>query len=318
MIFGKNNLIWFNGEIVRADELHLGIGTHGLHYGTGVFEGIRSYATDQGAALFRLPEHLRRLYASANVYGMKIKFSEAELIEACCQVVTLNELTNCYLRPLVFLGDESLGIKANPEVKVAVMAFEWTTNPKGQREGIRTTISPYTKFNSSMMPTTAKACGQYINSRLALREAEARGYDEAILLNTEGNLAEGSVENIFLVKDGTLFTNDAASSILMGITRASIIDLAGDRGIPVVVQSLSIEELKNADEAFFTGTAIEILPIREVDKVMISNGEPGKITRQLQENFTATVTGKNVARAQWLMRGDRWSVVGERISVGSR
>ena len=300
MIFGKNNLVWYNGEIVRADELSIGIGTHGLHYGTGVFEGIRSYATNHGTAIFRLPEHLNRLYDSANIYGMKIKFSEAELTEACRQVVELNELTNCYIRPIVFLGDESLGIKANPEVKVAVMAFEWKTNPKGQSEGIRATISKYTKFNSSMMPTTAKASGQYINSRLALREAEARGFDEAILLNTEGNLAEGSVENIFLVKDGTLYTNDAESSILMGITRASVIDLAHDLKIPVVIKPLSVDELKNADETFFTGTAIEIIPIREVDEAMIGDGKIGEFTKQLESLFYATTKGQNPLRKSWL------------------
>ena len=300
MIFGKNNLVWYNGEIVRADELSVGIGTHGLHYGTGVFEGIRSYATDHGPAIFRLPEHLQRLYDSANIYGMKIKFSEAELTDACRQVVALNELTNCYIRPIVFLGDESLGIKANPEVKVAVMAFEWNTNPKGQSEGIRATISKYTKFNSSMMPTTAKASGQYINSRLALREAAARGFDEAILLNTEGNIAEGSVENIFIVKSDALFTNDAESSILMGVTRASVIDLARDLKIPVVVKSLTVAELKNADEAFFTGTAVEIIPIREVDEKVISHGKAGTLTKKLQSLFNATTKGQNPLRESWL------------------
>ena len=300
MIFGKNNLVWYNGKVVRADELSVGIGTHGLHYGTGVFEGIRSYATDHGVAIFRLPEHLQRLCDSAHVYGMNINFSEDELIEACRQVVALNELTNCYLRPLVFLGDDSLGIKANPEVNVAVMAFEWSTNPKGQSEGIRATISSYTKFNSSMIPTTAKASGQYINSRLALREATARGFDEAILLNTEGNIAEGSVENIFIVKDGTLYTNDAESSILMGITRASVIDLARDLGIPVIIKSLTVAGLKNADEVFFTGTAVEVIPVREVDETMIGNGEIGVLTKQLQSLFNQTTKGQNSLRQSWL------------------
>lgn len=308
MSFGENQRVWLNGRLMEGRAAGVGIGSHGLHYGTGVFEGIRCYETSQGPVLFRMERHLDRFQASASAYGMDIRYSRDELAGAIRQVVTGNGLKNCYIRPICFLGDETLGVGGNPGANVAILAWEWNSprGPEAAEKGVRVTVSPWVKFHSSMMPTTAKACGQYINSRLAIQDAVARGYEEALLLNGDGTIAEGAVENLFLVKGGRLCTNDEKSCILPGITRASILDLALELGIPVKIGALRIPDLVSADEAFFTGTAVEILPIRELDGTPIGQdsrgdrGGRGPITKALQDAFAAAVSGRLATRRGWL------------------
>ena len=300
MGFNYNAKIWFNGKLVTYREAEIGIGSHGLHYGTGVFEGIRCYETSRGSAIFRLKPHLERLFASAAVYDFPIGFSLEELMEGVKQVVQANDLKTCYIRPICFLGDETLGVHGKPKLQVAIMAWSWL-NPQGtSADGVRVTVSPWQKFHHRMMPTTAKACGQYVNSVLAVREAASRGFDAAVLLNAEGNLAEGAVENLFLVKNGTLITNDQHSSILLGITRASILDLAKDFNIPTEIRIMTLADFQSADEAFFTGTAVEISPIRELDGKIIGLGKPGPITLRLRKAFREVTSGQYPSRLDWI------------------
>lgn len=302
MSFGDNRKLWFNGRMVDWQAGRIGVASHGLHYGTGVFEGIRCYETPSGPAIFRLDRHLDRLAASAAAYGMELGYSRGDLEEAVGLAVRSNGLKSCYIRPIAFLGDETLGVSGAPSVNVAVLAWSWHSprGPEAAVKGVRATVSPWVKFHSSMMPATAKACGQYINSRLAIREALARGYDEALLLNADGTLAEGAVENVFLIKDGTLLTNDEKSNILPGITRASILELAADLGIPARIGAFRVEDVKGADEAFFTGTAVEILPIRELDGTPIAGGGRGPLTERLQRAFADATAGRLPARRDWL------------------
>lgn len=294
--------VWLNGQVVDRQDAAVGIGSHALHYGTGVFEGIRCYETAEGPAVFRLDAHLDRLFASAAVYRMVIPFSREELARGVRQVLRANGLLSGYIRPLVFLGDESLGVNASPSVNVAILAWAWSA-PRGAEaamKGVRITVSPWQKISGTMIPSTAKACGQYVGSRLAVQEAASRGYDEALLLNPDGTIAEGAVENFFLIKDGVLRTNDEKSNILLGITRASILDLARDAGIPVAISTLRLPDLFSADETFFTGTAVEVLPIREVDGANLGGGGRGPVTARLQDAFADTVRGRNPARKAWL------------------
>jgi branched-chain amino acid aminotransferase len=302
MSFGANSHVWFNGHLAEWQATTVGIATHALHYGTGVFEGIRSYDTPEGPAIFRLDEHLDRLYASAAIYGMDIGFPKGELRDAVRAVVRTNGLKDCYIRPLVFLGDETLGVSGKPSVHTAVLAWEWKSarGPEAATRGVRATVSPWVKFHRSMIPAAAKASGQYVNSRLAVQEALARGFDEALLLNADGTIAEGAVENIFLVRDGAVITNDETSNILPGITRASILDLARDLGLPVHVRALRVPDLLAAQEAFFTGTAIEVLPMRELDGKAVGGGVRGPITEKLQQAFADAVRGRAAARREWL------------------
>src|SRR5262244_336959 len=252
-----------NGQVVRWQAATLHVSSHALHYGSGVFEGIRCYETAQGPALFRLWDHLDRLYASAAVYELKIPYSREQLAEAVCEIVRRNGFTNCYVRPICFLGSSSLGVHPrNCPLETALLAWPWEAylGAEGLERGVRITVSPWQKFHSRMMPTTAKACGQYLNSMLAVRDAVARGFDEAILLDKDGCIAEGSGENLFLVVDGKVVTNDERHSILLGITRDAVIRIAADVGYEVIVRAIRLEEMLKADEAFFTGTAAEVTP----------------------------------------------------------
>lgn len=294
--------IWLNGRLTEADEARVSVATHGLHYGTGVFEGTRSYMTGRGPAIFRLGDHMERWFASARVYGMEIPYSLEELIEATHEVVERNGFGDCYLRHISYYDSGSLGIRAKNPLGAAILAWPWSNQhgDKGLKHGVRATVSPWRKFSSSMMPTTAKASGQYLNSRLAVDEAANRGFDEAILLNVEGDLAEASVANIFLVRDGRLITNDQRSSILMGITRDTILELAYDRRIPTEVRRMSVDELFTADEIFLTGTASEVVPVREVDGVGIGNGGRGEMTAELQAAYFAATHGLDLRREDWL------------------
>jgi len=312
MSFQDVKWIWKNGEVVPWADATVHVSAHALHYGSGVFEGIRCYETDLGPALFRLSEHLERFYASAEVYGLPIPHSAEELTAAICDLINVNELKSCYVRPICYFGSASLGVHpAKCPVETAIMVWPWGAylGAEGLEKGIRVTVSPWRKFHSSMMPTTAKACGQYLNSILAVRDAFARGFDEALLLDMDGRLAEGSGENLFVIKDGKIVTNRAADSILMGITRDSVIEIARDLGFTLETKSLELEDLLAADEAFFTGTAAEVTPIREVDDTVIGAGKCGSITAEIQSAFFDAVNGRSPQFQKWL------HVVGDRAAV---
>ncbi len=303
MSFENIKWIWKNGEIIPWADATVHVSAHGLHYGSGVFEGIRCYETESGPALFRLEEHLERFYKSAAVYNFKIPYTIEELSDAICELISLNEFKSCYVRPICYLGSASLGVfPGNCPVEAAIMAWGWSTylGAEGLENGVRVTVSPWRKFHSSMMPTTAKACGQYLNSILAVSDAFARGFDEAILLDIDGRLAEGSGENLFVVKDEKINTNKAADSILMGITRDAVFEIAKELGYTVETKSLELGDLLNADEAFFTGTAVEITPIREVDNQIIGAGKRGIITEKIQKTFFDAVAGRDSRFLKWL------------------
>ncbi len=303
MSFENIKWIWKNGEIIPWADATVHISAHGLHYGSGVFEGIRCYQTENGPAVFRLKEHFQRFYESAKVYNLEIPYSLEELTKATEELISRNEFESCYIRPICFYGSGSLGLHPGKcPIEVSIMAWSWAAylGAEGLEKGIRVTVSPWKKFHSSMMPTTAKACGQYLNSILAVSDAFARGYDEAILLDMHGSLAEGSGENLFIVKDGKVFTNEADDSILMGITRTSAIEIVTDLGFEVMSKSLELDDLLNADEAFFTGTAAEITPIREVDEQVIGNGKRGEVTEKIQRIFFDAAAGRDERYTKWL------------------
>ena len=302
MSFDQIKWVWKNGKIIPWNEAGVHPSAHVLHYGTGVFEGIRCYETPEGPAVFRLDEHIERLYASARVYGLEIPYKREELAEAVCETIRCNAFTNCYIRPLCFLDSFSLGIRAACPVSVVILVLPWASHFDADklRTGARVTVSRWVKFHSTMMPTTAKSCGQYLNSLLAVREAASRGFDEALLLDIHGNIAEGAVENVFLVHNGMLRTNDERSSILLGITRASVIEIAHDLGLKVEIGTLQLADLLAADEAFFVGTATEVLPISEVDGKKIGSGERGPITTGIQRAFFDATSGRAPQFRDWL------------------
>ena len=303
MSFDNINWIWKNGSIIPWKDATVHVSAHGLHYGSGVFEGIRCYDTGEGPALFRVREHYERFHASAKVYGFAIPYSVDELTDATCELISRNEFRSCYVRPICFMGSGSLGVfpKSCP-VEVSIMAWSWAAylGAEGLEKGVRITVSPWRKFHSSMMPTTAKACGQYLNSILAVSDAFARGFDEALLLDVDGRLAEGSGENLFVIKDGVIYTNKADDSILMGITRSAAIEIARAEGFKTEAKSLELDDLLTADEAFFTGTAAEITPVREVDGINIGAGRRGAITEKIQTVFFDAVNGRDARFAKWL------------------
>jgi branched-chain amino acid aminotransferase len=303
MPFEETKCVWMNGELVPWSSATIHVSAHGLNYGSGVFEGIRCYETTDGPAVFRLDEHLTRLYASAAVYGMEIPYSADRLAQAVRDLISENEFTSCYVRPICFYGSESLSLHPrNCPVEVVIFAWPWAPylGAEGIERGIRLTVSPWRKFHSEMLPTTAKACGQYLNSILAVRDAVARGYDEALLLDGEGCIAEASGENLFIVRNGRLFTNDELHSILLGITRESVIEIARDLGYPVEIKALRLHDLHNADEAFLTGTAAEVTPVREVDGRRVGDGSRGSITAEIQQVFFAAVAGRVEKYKHWL------------------
>jgi len=303
MSFDQSKWVWMNGKIIPWESANVHVSAHALHYGSGVFEGIRSYATKRGPAVFRLALHLARLQVSAAAHGMEIPYSAEELTEAIRQLIKRNEFGACYIRPICFYGSGSLNVDPSKcPVEVAILAWPWASYlaAEGKEAGIRVTVSPWIKFQSKMMPSTAKASGQYINSILAVHDAVLRGYDEAILLDNQGNLAEGSAENIFLVHDQVIRTNDLRHSILLGVTRDSIISIARDLGYSVEIAELHLEDLLSADEAFLVGTAAEVTPVREVDRVKIGNGGRGPITRKIQEAFFSATSGNDSKYDDWL------------------
>lgn len=313
MSFQDVQWIWKNGQLVSWENATVHVSAHALHYGSGVFEGIRCYEAEFGPAVFRLDEHLERLFKSAAVYGMRIPYTHNELRDAILEVISANEYRACYIRPICYFGSASLGV--NPRacpVEVSILAWTWPAylGSQGLEKGIRVTVSPWRKFHSTMMPTTAKACGQYLNSILAVTEAADRGFDEALLLDLDGRLAEGSGENLFVIKDGVIMTNSAADSILMGITRDAVLDIARELEFPVKTKPLDLEDLLNADEAFFTGTAAEITPIREVDGRVIGGGTRGAITTKLQATFFDAVEGRDARFRKWLQPVEELAAAG--------
>ena len=297
----ETNKIWMNGELVDWADATVHVGVHGLHYGSGVFEGIRAYETTKGTAVFRLSEHLKRLELSAKLLYMELPYSQDELKAATWDLIGANELPSCYLRPIAFYGYGQLGVAArdNP-VDVAIMAWPWGAylGEEGLRDGIRVKVSSWQRVGPNVIPHVAKATGVYINSMLAVGEANRAGYDEAILLTAEGTIADGSGESIFIVREGVLYTPDLSASILVGITRDSVIQIAQDLGYRVVEKPLIRTDLYLADEVFMCGTAAEVTPIREVDDHVI--GAPGPVTAEIQQAYLDTANGRTERWAQWL------------------
>jgi len=295
--------VWKNGQVVPWEQATVHVSSHGLHYGTGVFEGMRCYKTSSGPAVFRLSEHLDRWLASASVYGMKLPYSRQQLAQATLQIISANGFEGCYIRPIAFYGSDGLSVHPrNCPVEVMIFAWPWGAYLGGDalERGIRATVSPWRKFQSDAIPATAKACGQYLNSVLAVQDAIARGYDEAILLDSAGCVTEGSGENLFIVKGGRLCTNDERSSVLMGITRDAVLRLAREMGIAVSIQQLTLADVQQADEAFFTGTAVEVTPVASIDDHPIGAGKRGPVTAMLQRAFFDVTGGTNPQYANWL------------------
>lgn len=302
MGFTPTETIWFNGKLVPWKDAQVHVLAHGLHYGTGVFEGMRCYPTADGPAVFRLDVHLERFFASAAIYDLEIPYTREALTEATHELIRANKLESAYLRPIAFFDAATLSVwtKECP-VTVAIAGFPTGAyHAGGPDHGVRVTVSPVRKFDNSAIPAWAKACGQYVNSARAVNEAQRRGFDEALLLNSQGLVAEGSGENLFVVKHGSVITNDKDASILMGVTRASVLEIAGDLGIETRVAPISVEDVLGADELFFSGTAVEVTPIREVDGRVIGDGKPGPITRRIQETFNQAVRGQLPQYRRWL------------------
>src|ERR687885_727825 len=292
--------IWMNGELVDWADAKVHVGVHGLHYGTGVFEGIRAYETPKGTAVFRLTDHLERLENSAKLLYMQLPYSTRELKEACWELIGVNGLPECYLRPLAFYGYGELGVATtgNP-VDVVIMSWPWGTylGDEGLKNGIRAKISSWQRIGPNVIPHTSKATGVYLNSMLAVTEANRAGYDEAILLTGEGYVADGSGETVFMVKDGLIATPDLSTSILQGITRNTVIQIAQDLGYTVLEKNLIRSDLLLADEVFMVGTAAEVTPVRSIDDVEIG---VGPVTLELQKQYLDTVRGRTERWSHWL------------------
>ena len=298
----RDGLIWFDGEMVPWRDARVHVLTHTLHYGMGVFEGVRAYETVKGPGIFRLQEHTDRLFRSAHIMNMKIPFTKDEVNEAQLAAVRENNLPHAYLRPMVFYGSEGMGLRAhNLQVHMIVAAWEWPSymTPEAKEVGIKVRTSSYTRHHVNITMCKAKANGNYINSMLALNEAISGGAEEALLLDNEGYVAEGSGENIFIMRDGVLHTPEL-TSCLEGITRATILDFARELNIPVKERRITRDEVYIADEAFFTGTAAEVLPIRELDGRVIGAGKRGPVTEKLQGMYFDAVKGKLAEHSGWL------------------
>ena len=298
-----SRVIWMDGEFVPWDEATVHVLSHGLHYGAGVFEGIRAYETPTGTAVFRLIEHMERLHRSAKAYGIPLRFGVDELVQASRKLLVDNELEAGYIRPLAFYGLGSIGLNpAGAEVRVIIAAWRWGAylGEEGLKNGIRTRVSSWRRIDQSTLNTNAKGTGGYLNSILAKQEAVRDSYDEAILLNNQGYVAEGSGENIFVVKDGVVTTPPVSAGILEGITRDSVMTMLRDDGHHVQEANLIRSDLYYADEIFFTGSAAEVTPVREVDDRPVGDGRPGPVTRTAQDLFQKAVTGRLEAYHHWL------------------
>lgn len=298
----RDGKIWFNGELVEWRSATTHVLTHTLHYGMGVFEGVRAYETPDGPAIFRLQDHTKRLFNSAKIVGMQLPFTEEQINRAHIDVVKTNNLASCYFRPMAYYGSGKLGVAPKQDdVQVILAAWAWGAylGEEGMRKGIRVRVSSFTRHHPNVTMIKAKANGNYMNSIMANTEATRDGYDEAILLDAQGYVAEGSGENIFTVRDGVLYT-PALDVALDGITRRSVIAIASEMGLKVVEKRLTRDELYVADEVFFTGTAAEVTPIREIDGRQIGIGERGPITAEIQQRYFDIVQGKNPKYRDWL------------------
>jgi len=300
----KTEKIWMDGKFVDWDKATIHVLTHTLHYGLGVFEGIRCYETRSGPAIFRLDEHIDRLFSSAHIFLLDMPYTKKEIRDAIIGTVKVNKIRECYIRPLVYIGYGAMGLypKENP-VNVSIAVWSWGAylGDKGLREGIKVKTSSFIRNHVNANMTRGKVSGYYVNSQLAKKEAITCGYDEALLLDTEGYVSEGSGENIFMVRNGMLKTTPL-TSILEGITRNSIMKIAADQKIRVVEERFTRDEMYIADEAFFTGTAAEVTPVRELDGRIIGTGRPGPITREIQSVFFDIVKGKNKKYVSWLTK----------------
>ena len=298
----RDGVIWYDGKMVPWREAQTHVLTHTLHYGMGVFEGVRAYKTERGPAIFRLQEHTDRLFRSAKILNMTIPYSKDEINEAHLAAIRDNNLDSAYIRPMCFYGSEGMGLRAdNLNVHCIVAAWHWGAylGEDGMTKGIRIHTSSFTRHHVNITMCKAKANGNYMNSMLALQEAMANGYDEALLLDVDGFVAEGSGENFFMVRDGVIYTPELTSA-LDGITRATIMQLASEIGVPVKEKRITRDEVYVADEAFFTGTAAEVTPIRELDGRAIGEGTRGPITERLQTMYFDVVHGRSNEHADWL------------------
>jgi branched-chain amino acid aminotransferase len=295
--------IWMDGKLVPWKDAKVHVMVHSLHYGLAVFEGIRCYKGRRGSAVFRLDEHIDRLFDSAHIFQLEIPYTKAQIKAAVLDTVRANKLDECYIRPLVYLGYGAMGLYVTGPVNVAIATWHWGAylGEEGIKNGIKARVSSYTRHHVNITMTRAKLTGAYVNSQLAKREARASGCDEAILLDPSGYVAEGTGENIFIVRDGVIKTTPL-TSILEGITRDSVMELAAELGYTVKEERFTRDEVYIADEAFFTGTAAEVTPIREVDGRLISGGNPGPITKKLQKVFFDIVQGKSQKHKDWLTK----------------
>lgn len=301
----RDGKIWMDGQLVDWRDAKIHVLTHTLHYGCGAFEGVRAYNTVNGTAIFRLEEHTQRLFNSAKILRMKMPFTPEQLNEAQKEVVRANKLESCYIRPLVWIGSEKLGVspKGNT-IHVMIAAWAWGAylGEEGMKKGIRVKTSSYTRHHVNITMTQAKAVSNYSNSILANMEALDDGYDEALLLDSAGFVSEGAGENVFLVKDGAIYTPDLSAGALNGITRNTVLHIAKDLGVEVVQKRITRDECYIADEMFFTGTAAEVTPIRELDRVQIGAGQRGPVTEKIQSAFFDIVNGRNAKYAHWLAK----------------
>ena len=291
--------MWFDGALVDADDIAVRPFTHALHYGSAVFEGIRAYEARRGSGVFRLRDHLRRFFASACVYGLNIAYDEEQLAHAVFGTLRANAFTSGYIRPLAYFGQKGISLAPAFHCPTHVLiALKPLAGSLLGDDGVRVTISPWRKTPSRSMPSTAKASGHYMNSILALQDAQRRGFDEAILLNDRGDVAEGTGENIFVVKDGRVRTNDASADVLAGITQATVVELARDRGIDVEIGRITPAQLFDADEVFFTGTAAEVMPILQIDDHVLPTSRP--VTHALRHAYAQAVREEDLRHADWV------------------
>ncbi|WP_417606304.1 branched-chain amino acid transaminase [Oceanimonas baumannii] len=296
--------IWFNGDMVPWDKAQVHVMTHALHYGSSVFEGIRAYNTPKGPAIFRLEEHVQRLFDSAKIYRMTIPYTKAELMSACRAAVADNDLDSAYLRPLVFVGNVGMGLNAPKDVpcEVIIAAIPWGAylGEEGLENGVDVCVTSWNRLAPNTMPTGAKAGGNYLSSQLISGEAKRHGYSEGISLDVHGHLSEGAGENLFLIKNGVLYTPPVTACILPGITRDTLMTLARDAGYEVREEAIAREALYLADEMFMTGTAAEVTPVRSVDGITLGEGKRGPITKQLQQAFFGLFNGSTQDKWGWL------------------
>ena len=295
--------IWFDGKIIPFNEGNIHVMSHCIHYGSAVFEGIKCYSTSNGPAIFKLKEHMARLHKSANSFNIKIPFSVDELCNGAIELIKSNEVEDCYLRPIAFYGFDTLGVHPkNCPVQASMATLDWGAyvSKEALQKGARITISPWKKYKTNAFPESTKASGPYLNSMLAVQDAKSKGFDEALLLNEDDSVAEGSGQNIFIIKNGVFYTNDASSNILMGITRSTLFNLIEDINYKFEIRKLSKEDLFSADEIFYCGSASEVTPIREIDNYRIGNGQAGHLTLKLQKLYYEIVRGEHEKYFEWL------------------